>query len=427
MVAVEPGYAAMPVAHVFAKTDIGHNDQLGAFGLDRTDGLLHDAIFSICAGSGFILFGGNAEEEDGLQAGGPGAGGLRGYLTRSELGDAGHAADGAAGTDFLVHEKGKDEVVRTEIGLAHEVAQRCGTPETARAMNQFPHPARLRARVSGGKRLGEAHYAARDDKSGGAVFVGFVMQRTSPNEKRSYLLIDVSNSFTKFAFATRQKLGATERVETARLNGGSIDRLLRKRRVDHVVVSSVVPKKNALVRQSAKGIRTLFVSAKCELGVGVDYPEPESIGADRLANAAAVAALYGTPAIVVDFGTAVTFDVVSAERSYVGGVIAPGLEAMTTYLYKRTALLPKLTLAEPRHAVGRSTKAAMMAGAIFGYRGLVKEILAKISAESFGRQQAHVVATGGYAQLIAARLPEIDAVRPHLTLEGLRIIGNLNR
>ncbi len=259
------------------------------------------------------------------------------------------------------------------------------------------------------------------------MFVGFVMGRTLPNEKRSYLLIDVSNSFTKFAFATKQRLGVTERVETARLSGASIDRLLRKRRVDHVVVSSVVPKKNALIRQSAKGIRTLFVSAKCELGVGVDYPEPESIGADRLANAAAVAALYGTPAIVVDFGTAVTFDVVSAERSYVGGVIAPGLEAMTTYLYKRTALLPKLTLAEPRHTVGRSTKAAMMAGAIFGYRGLVKEILAKISAESFGRRQAQVVATGGYAQLIAARLPEIGAVRPHLTLEGLRIIGNLNR
>jgi len=248
-----------------------------------------------------------------------------------------------------------------------------------------------------------------------------------PNEKRSYLLIDVSNSFTKFAFATRQKLGATERIETSRLSGAGISRLLRTRKVDHVVVASVVPKKNRLIRQSAKGIRTLFVSAKCELGVGVDYPEPESIGADRLANAAAVAALYGAPAIVVDFGTAVTFDVVSAERSYVGGVIAPGLEAMTTYLYKRTALLPKLTLAEPRHAVGRSTKAAMMAGAIFGYRGLVKEILARISAESFGRRQAQVVATGGYAQLIAARLPEIGAVRPHLTLEGLRIIGNLNR
>jgi type III pantothenate kinase len=100
---------------------------------------------------------------------------------------------------------------------------------------------------------------------------------------------------------------------------------------------------------------------------------------------------------------------------------------MTNYLYKRTALLPKLTLAEPRRAVGRSTKGAMMSGAVFGYRGLVKEILTKISVEAFGRRKARIVATGGYARLIAARLPEIDAVRPDLTLEGLRIIGNLNR
>jgi type III pantothenate kinase len=188
-----------------------------------------------------------------------------------------------------------------------------------------------------------------------------------------------------------------------------------------------VPKKDALIRRAVRKTPVLFVSAKCELGVGVDYPRPASIGADRLANAAAVAALYGWPAVVVDFGTAVTFDVVSADRSYIGGVIAPGLEAMTTYLYNRTALLPKLILAEPRRAVGRSTKDAMMSGAIFGYRGLVKEILARIAAEAFQKQKARVIATGGYASLIAARLPEIDEVRPHLTLEGLRIIGNLNR
>jgi type III pantothenate kinase len=195
--------------------------------------------------------------------------------------------------------------------------------------------------------------------------------------------------------------------------------------VGRIIASSVVPRKNAFIRKAAGKIPLTFVNAKSELGVGVDYPTPESIGADRLANAAAVAALYGCPAVVVDFGTAVTFDVVSADRCYVGGVIAPGLESMTTYLYKRTALLPKLTLTEPRAAVGKSTRAAMMSGAIFGYRGLVKEILAKISAEAFGKRKARVVATGGYAGLIAARMPEIDAVHPNLTLEGLRIIGNL--
>ncbi|MBA3542845.1 MAG: type III pantothenate kinase [Chthoniobacterales bacterium] len=253
------------------------------------------------------------------------------------------------------------------------------------------------------------------------------MPRQSPRKKSDYLLIDVSNSFTKLAYSSAQKLGKTERIPTARLSAAAITKLMRQGKVERVVVCSVVPKKDALIRRAAGKVPVSFVSAKCELGVGVEYPDPASIGADRLANAAAVAALYGCPAVVVDFGTAVTFDVVSAERSYIGGVIAPGLEAMTNYLYKRTALLPKLSLAEPRRAVGRSTKGAMMSGAVFGYRGLVKEILAKISGEAFGRRKARIVATGGYAQLIAARMPEIDAVRPHLTLEGLRIIGNLNR
>jgi type III pantothenate kinase len=253
------------------------------------------------------------------------------------------------------------------------------------------------------------------------------MRNSSSRRKSDYLLIDISNSFTKLAFASRHRLGAREWIETGRLGATELASFMRKRAIERVIVSSVVPRKDGLIRRAADGIPILFVNAKCELGVGVDYPEPESIGADRLANAAAVAALYGCPAVVVDFGTAVTFDVVSAERCYIGGVIAPGLEAMTTYLYKRTALLPKLTLAEPRRAVGRSTKAAMMSGAIFGYRGLVKEILAQIGAETFGKRKSRIVATGGYAQLIAARIPEIDAVRPHLTLEGLRIIGNLNR
>jgi len=129
---------------------------------------------------------------------------------------------------------------------------------------------------------------------------------------------------------------------------------------------------------------------------------------------------------VVDFGTAVTFDIVSGRRAYIGGVIAPGLEAMTNFLYQRTALLPKLSLKEPRRAIGKSTIQAMLSGAVFGYRGLVREILAQIRAEQFSRRKVHVVATGGYARLIARRLPEIDVVHPNLTLEGLRIAANLN-
>src|SRR5205814_2775976 len=112
----------------------------------------------------------------------------------------------------------------------------------------------------------------------------------------------------------------------------------------------------------------------------------------RLANAAAVTALYGFPAIVVDFGTAVTFDIVSGRRTYIGGVIAPGLEAMTSFLYQRTALLPELSLREPRRAIGKSTIQAMLSGAVFGYRGLVREILARIKAEQFPRKKVCIVA-----------------------------------
>lgn len=249
-----------------------------------------------------------------------------------------------------------------------------------------------------------------------------------PRLKRAadYLLIDVSNSFTKLAFSSRDKLARAERLPTAQLSAHSLGKILRRRPVGRIVVCSVVPQRDAVIRRVAGRVPVTFVNAQSSLGVGIDYPQPQTIGADRLANAAAVAVLYGCPAVVVDFGTAVTFDVVSAERCYVGGVIAPGLEAMTSYLYNRTALLPKLTLAEPPRAIGKSTRAAMLSGAIFGYRGLVKEILAQIAAESAG-QRARVIATGGYAQLIARKLPEIEAVHPQLTLEGLRIIGNLVR
>jgi len=170
----------------------------------------------------------------------------------------------------------------------------------------------------------------------------------------------------------------------------------------------------------------IWLDWRLKLGVKIDYPKPQSIGADRLANAAAVTALYGCPAIVVDFGTAVTFDIVSERRAYIGGVIAPGLEAMTSFLYQRTALLPKLSLKEPRRAIGKSTIQAMLAGAVFGYRGLVREILSRILGEQFPRKKVYIIATGGYARLIARGLPEIGVVHPNLTLEGLRIVANLN-
>jgi type III pantothenate kinase len=191
-----------------------------------------------------------------------------------------------------------------------------------------------------------------------------------------------------------------------------------------VFLSSVVPSKNSAVLAAFPN--AVVLGPHLDLGVGIDYPNPESIGADRLANAAACAALYGTPAIVVDFGTAVTFDVLSSRGSYIGGVIAPGLNAMTNYLHEKTALLPLVKLKEPKSAVGRSTIDAMLAGAVHGYRGLIREILSQITAEAFRKKKPVVVATGGDAKLIAGKLAIFDQVDPLLTLRGLLIIADKN-
>jgi type III pantothenate kinase len=243
-----------------------------------------------------------------------------------------------------------------------------------------------------------------------------------------YLLVDISNSYTKFAASSRDRLGKVSRTPTKSLTGRAFAAMARPGQ--KIVLSSVVPVAARLALAAfapqAKRGELLTVSARLNLGAGIDYPRPSTIGADRLANAAAARQLYGAPAVVVDFGTAVTFDILSAKGDYIGGVIAPGLEVMTDYLYQRTALLPRIRPVEPSSAIGRSTRGAMLAGAVYGYRGLVREILAQIRTQLGKPRRLHVVATGGYATLIASRLPGIEQVHPNLTLEGLRIIGNLN-
>ena len=249
-----------------------------------------------------------------------------------------------------------------------------------------------------------------------------MMKQVSPD----FLLVDVSNSFTKLAFASRARIGRAMRISTAELSTRRLDQILRKGGARTIVACSVVPKKNRKIEQAAGNRRIIWLTPNVRLNVRINYPNPRSIGPDRLANAVAVTELYGSPAIVIDFGTAVTFDIVSADRGYIGGVIAPGLEAMTNFLYDRTALLPRISLREPRRAVGKSTYQAMLAGAIFGYRGLVREILGRIVREQFPKTRLHVVATGGYAKLIARQLPEVEAVHQNLTLEGLRLVGCMN-
>jgi type III pantothenate kinase len=246
-----------------------------------------------------------------------------------------------------------------------------------------------------------------------------------PMPSAEYLLIDNSNSFTKFALSSSDALGPTRRLRTRELNANSLRSTLRGWKFARVVLCSVVPEKAGIIVDKLAGLELHQVTHRSKLGVGIDYPKPRTIGADRLANAASAVAFYGAPCVVVDFGTAVTFDILGPDKKYAGGVIAPGLEAMTDYLHQRTALLPKITLLEPPGPIGKSTKHAMLSGAVYGYRGLVREIITEIRKE-LGVKRLKVVATGGYAKLIAAGVKEISAVHDHLTLEGLRLIGRLN-
>ncbi|HKQ38715.1 MAG TPA: type III pantothenate kinase [Verrucomicrobiae bacterium] len=241
------------------------------------------------------------------------------------------------------------------------------------------------------------------------------------------LLLDIGNTHTHLGFSAGGKLRRTLDVATHSWFAGKgttdLDQFLAGHRPEAAALCSVVPDATPLavlaVQQIAK-VDPLELTSKTVRGIGIDYPKPQTIGPDRLANALAARHLFGAPAVVVDFGTAVTFDVLDGRGNYVGGIIAPGLNVMTDYLHEKTALLPKIKMRETRAVIGKSTQQAMLIGAVRGYRGLIRELVKALGSELKARR-LRVIATGGYAKLIASGLPEITAVRPHLTLEGLQI------
>lgn len=240
------------------------------------------------------------------------------------------------------------------------------------------------------------------------------------------LLLDIGNTHTHLGLAGRKVVRQTE-IPTKhwfdRKAGKLIERFTGGRNITGAALCSVVPEatKPAAKFLERIGAPCVELTAQTLKGVGIDYPRPATIGPDRLANALAARRFFGAPSVVVDFGTAVTFDVVNGDGNYTGGIIAPGLAAMTTYLHEKTALLPKIEIRETRAVIGKSTTEAMLIGAVHGYRGLIRELIEELRAE-LRVKNLPVVATGGYAKLMARGLPVITAVMPSLTLEGLRIL-----
>ncbi len=243
------------------------------------------------------------------------------------------------------------------------------------------------------------------------------------------LLFDIGNTHTHVGLADGRCVIQQADIPTLAWFGGSavarVQRIIGKNKIAGVVFCSVVPRATPLAHRAARQVwklAALELTPKTLRGVGIDYPKPNSIGPDRLANAVAAKFHFGAPVVVVDFGTAVTFDVVNAKGNYAGGIIAPGLSVMTNYLHEKTALLPKIEIREIKTAIGKSTEQAMLIGAVQGYRGLVRELIGELKRE-LRTKKLPVVATGGYAKLIAAKLPEISEVARDLTLEGLRLVG----
>lgn len=188
-------------------------------------------------------------------------------------------------------------------------------------------------------------------------------------------------------------------------------------------IASVVPMTTATVEAAVRrafGIEAFVLGPGADAGIPVRYDDPREVGADRIANAVGGFAKYGGPLIVVDFGTATTFDAIAADGSYLGGAIAPGLRISIEALSQRAARLPRIELVRPDKAIGSNTAASMQAGIIFGYAGLVESLVGRISREIGGSPR--VIATGGLAELIVRETGAVALIDQHLTLEGLRLL-----
>jgi len=251
------------------------------------------------------------------------------------------------------------------------------------------------------------------------------------------LAIDTGNTHTVLGLFDGERLAADWRIatrkdETADELGAVLRALfagegLTPSLVDGVIVASVVPDWNGILQATARrtfGRDALFVAPGIKTGLPILYENPHEVGADRIVNAVAAVHRFGAPVVVLDFGTATTFDVVSPKGEYLGGVIAPGLGISAEALFQRAARLMRVDVKKPARIIGRTTEESVQSGLFHGYvalvEGVVKRLRAELSAE------APVVATGGLAPVFQAELSFLTAVDPHLTLLGLRLVWERN-
>ncbi|NLL89668.1 MAG: type III pantothenate kinase [Dehalococcoidales bacterium] len=252
------------------------------------------------------------------------------------------------------------------------------------------------------------------------------------------LAIDIGNTETTFGVFEGEKKKATFQMTTAihrTADEGAVlllsilkNRGLEASDITEVALCSVVPPLTLIFDDMIKryfNISPLIVAAGVKTGIRVCMDNPKEVGADRIVVAVAAHHLYGGPVIIVDLGTATTFEIVSKNGDYLGGAIAPGMLSSAEALFQRAAMLPRIDMAPPNKVIGTNTIDAMRSGVVYGYVGLVEGMVQRMQKELGGRVK--VVATGGFSGLIAKETRIIDEVNPDLTLIGLRIIYRMNR
>jgi type III pantothenate kinase len=246
------------------------------------------------------------------------------------------------------------------------------------------------------------------------------------------LAVDVGNTQTALCLYRGEALVdhwrlATERSSTADELGVLLGGLLDFEGVDGICLSSTVPvlvREWQLLADKWAHAPLLVVGPGVKTGLPIRYDDPREVGPDRIVNSVAAKTRYGAPVIVVDFGTSTNFDVVSPEGEYVGGVIAPGIEISMDALFARAARLVKVDYAAPQSVIGKTTVAGLQSGLVYGFAGQVDGIVGRIRGELGA--EAPAVATGGLADLVAPHAQTIQQVDPYLTLEGLRLVWELN-
>ncbi len=197
--------------------------------------------------------------------------------------------------------------------------------------------------------------------------------------------------------------------------------------IDAVIIASVVPLLSTIIRKMVERyfkVTPVFVDENTKTGIRICYKNPKEVGADRIVNAVAACTIYGGPVIIIDFGTATTFCAVSKDSEYLGGVIVPGIMISLDALCQRAAKLPKISLEAPETVIGTDTVSSIQSGIIYGYAGLVDELVGRIKKEMTG--EPYVIATGGLAETIAAHTKSIKEINPMMTLEGLRLVYEMN-